>query len=53
MVFGQPDIESCEPQDADTGLDAPTGVAFDLVERKLWVAESGNARVGFYNLGGE
>jgi len=52
-VIGQPDIESCEPQAAAAGLDAPTGVVFDLVEQKLWVAESGNARVGFYKLGGQ
>jgi DNA-binding beta-propeller fold protein YncE len=51
-VIGQPDIESSEPQAADAGLDTPTGVAFDLVEQKLWVAESGNSRLGFYKLGG-
>jgi DNA-binding beta-propeller fold protein YncE len=51
-VIGQPDIESCEPQAAAAGLDAPTGAVYDPVEQKLWVAESGNARVGFYKLGG-
>ena len=51
-VIGQPDIESCEPQAADVGLDAPNGIVFDLVEKKLWVAESGNSRLGFYKLGG-
>ncbi|MCX6897253.1 MAG: NHL repeat-containing protein [Verrucomicrobia bacterium] len=51
-VIGQPDIESCEPQAANAGLDTPTGLVFDLVEQKLWVAESGNARVGFYKFGG-
>lgn len=51
-IIGQPDINSCEPQAADVGLDAPTGLVFDLVEQKLWVTESGNARVGFYKLGG-
>ena len=52
-VLGQPDIESCVPQTAAVGLDSPTDVVFDLVEKKLWVAESGNARVGFYKLGGQ
>ncbi|MFZ2642295.1 MAG: NHL repeat-containing protein [Verrucomicrobiia bacterium] len=51
-IIGQPDIDSCEPQAADAGLDAPTGIVFDLVEQKLWVTESGNARVGYYKLGG-
>ena len=51
-VIGQPDIESCAPQASNAGLDTPTGVVFDLVEQKLWVAESGNARLGFYKLGG-
>jgi len=52
-VLGQPDIESCEPQAAAAGLDAPVGAAYDLIEQKLWIAESGNARVGFYKLGGK
>jgi DNA-binding beta-propeller fold protein YncE len=51
-IFGQPDTESGAPQAAAAGLDAPTGLVFDCIERKLWIAESGNARVGYYKLGG-
>ena len=51
-VIGQPDTESSAPRAAESGLDAPTGAIYDPVEQKLWVAESGNARVGFYKLGG-
>jgi DNA-binding beta-propeller fold protein YncE len=49
-IIGQPGVDSCEPQPAAAGLDDPVGVAFDLVDRKLWVSETGNARVGFYRL---
>ena len=50
-VIGQPGIDSRTPQAADAGLDVPDGIVFDLVEKRLWVAESGNARLGFYKLG--
>jgi DNA-binding beta-propeller fold protein YncE len=50
-VIGQPDATSGEPQPAAKGLDDPVGIVFDILGQKLWVSETGNARVGFYKLG--
>jgi len=50
-IIGQPDTDSYDPQPADKGLNDPVGLAFDLVEFKLWVSESGNQRLGVYRLG--
>ena len=50
-VIGQPNVTSSEPQPAAKGLDDPVGIVFDILGQKLWVSETGNARVGFYKLG--
>ncbi|MBI5397745.1 MAG: NHL repeat-containing protein [Verrucomicrobia bacterium] len=50
-VIGQPNTTSSDPQPSDKGLDDPVGVLFDTLGQKLWVSETGNARVGFYKLG--
>lgn len=52
-IFGQPDPDACDPQPADQGLNDPVGLAFDIVEWKLWVSESGNQRLGVYRLDGD
>ena len=49
-VLGQPDFVSGSATTTSTGMSSPNGVAYDNINKLLFVAESGNNRVVVFNL---
>jgi len=49
-VLGQPNFDSCAPVYSQSGLNVPSGLALDVADQLLYVADYGNARVLVFNV---
>ncbi|MBP7831526.1 MAG: putative Ig domain-containing protein [Candidatus Pacebacteria bacterium] len=49
-ALGQPDLTSSSPGTSDNQMSGPEGLAIDLVNRQLFVADTGNNRVLVFNI---